>query len=37
LKQVSHPDFPNQKVEVGGITPYKMINPPYNMVDSISK
>ncbi len=36
-KQVSHPDFPNQKVEVGGITPYKMINPPYNMVDSISK
>lgn len=36
-KQVNHPDFPNQKVEVGGITPYKMINPPYNMVEEISK
>lgn len=36
-KPISHPDFPNQKVEVGGITPYKMINPPYNMVDEISK
>ncbi|MFT5761413.1 MAG: hypothetical protein ACI8WA_000527 [Polaribacter sp.] len=36
-KPIIHPDFPNQKVEVGGITPYKMINPPYNMVDEISK
>lgn len=36
-KPINHPDFPNQKVEVGGVTPYKMINPPYNMVDEISK
>ncbi len=34
---VKHPDFPNQKVEVGGIAPYKMINPPYKMVADISK
>ena len=34
---VNHTDFPNKKVEVGGIAPYKMTNPPYNMVDSISK
>jgi hypothetical protein len=36
-KQVNHPDFPNQKVEVGGIAPYKMINPPFKMVADISK
>lgn len=36
-KQINHPDFPNQKVEVGGITPYKMYNPPYKMVANISK
>jgi len=36
-KPINHPDFPNQKVEVGGIPPYKMINPPYNMVADISK
>jgi len=33
---VSHPDFPNQKVEVGGIKPFVMQNPPFNMVDSIA-
>ena len=36
-KQVNHPDFPGQKVEVGGIAPYKMINPPFKMVADISK
>ncbi len=36
-KPINHPNFPNQKVEVGGIPPYKMINPPYNMVADISK
>ena len=36
-KQVSHPDFPGQKVEIGGIAPYKMINPPFKMVADISK
>ncbi len=33
---IDHPDFPNKKVEVGGIAPFKMINPLYKMVDSIS-
>ncbi len=33
---INHPDFPNKKVEVGGIVPFKMTNPPYSMVDSIS-
>ncbi|MCM4160147.1 peptidase [Antarcticibacterium flavum] len=33
---VSHPDFPNQNVEVGGIKPFLMTNPPYSMVDSIA-
>ena len=36
-KQINHPDFPGQKVEVGGIAPYKMINPPFKMVADISK
>ena len=35
--EIKHPDFPNQKVEVGGITPYKMYNPPFKMVKEISK
>jgi hypothetical protein len=35
--QVSHPDFPNLKVEVGGIKPFVMTNPPYKMVDSIAQ
>lgn len=34
--EVSHPDFPNKKVEVGGIKPYVVLNPPYAMVDSIA-
>ena len=34
---INHPDFPNQKVEIGGIAPYKMYNPPYKMVSEISK
>ncbi len=34
--QVDHPDFPDQKVEVGGIKPFVMQNPPLRMVDSIA-
>ena len=34
---VTHPDFPGQTVEVGGIKPFVMANPPYRMVDSIAK
>lgn len=35
--EVAHPDFPNRKVEVGGIRPFVMSNPPYKMVDSIAQ
>ncbi|MEQ6123091.1 M14 family metallopeptidase [Pseudotenacibaculum sp. MALMAid0570] len=35
-KEVNHPDFPNQKVEVGGIAPYIMYNPPFKYVKDIS-
>lgn len=34
--EVDHPDFPNQKVEVGGIKPFVMTTPPYSMVDSLA-
>lgn len=34
-KAVNHPDFPGQMVEVGGIDPFVLINPPYKMVDGI--
>lgn len=36
-KEMNHPDFPNQKVEVGGIAPFKMLNPPLSMVDEVAK
>ena len=35
--EVDHPDFQNRKVEVGGIKPFVMMNPPYKMVDSIAQ
>jgi len=34
-KAISHPDFPGQTVEVGGVDPFVLINPPYKMVDGI--
>lgn len=33
---IDHPDFPDQKVEVGGMVPYADMMPPYEMVDSIA-
>ncbi|MES2329853.1 MAG: M14 family metallopeptidase [Bacteroidota bacterium] len=36
-KVVQHPDYPNQKVEVGGLDPFVLINPPYKMVADIVK
>lgn len=36
-KVVQHPDFPGQKVEVGGIDPFALINPPYKMVPDLVK
>jgi hypothetical protein len=32
-KDIKHPDFPDKKVEVGGITPFVMINPPPDTLD----
>lgn len=34
-KAVKHPDFPGQTVEVGGLDPFVLNNPPYKMVDGI--
>lgn len=34
--KVDHPEFPEKTVEVGGIKPFVMMNPPYRMVDSIA-
>ncbi|MBW6479869.1 MAG: hypothetical protein K0B37_10610 [Bacteroidales bacterium] len=34
---VEHPDFPGRQVEVGGLKPFVMKNPPYSMVDSIAE
>lgn len=36
-KQVQHPDFPNQKVEVGGFDPFALNTPPYKFVADIVK
>lgn len=35
-KKVDHPDFENKTVEVGGIKPFVMDNPPFSKVDSIA-
>jgi len=34
-KTVSHPDFAGQTVEVGGLDPFVLSNPPYKLVDNI--
>ena len=36
-KIVQHPDYPNQKVEVGGLDPFVLINPPYKLVADLVK
>jgi hypothetical protein len=36
-KAVQHPDFPNQKVEVGGIDPFVLSNPPFKLVPDLVK
>lgn len=36
--EVQHPDFPGKKVEVGGVHPFVLHNPPFSMVgDLVSK
>ncbi|MHA7131760.1 M14 family metallopeptidase [Algoriphagus namhaensis] len=34
--EIQHPDFPGKKVEVGGIKPFVMENPPYEQVEQIA-
>jgi hypothetical protein len=36
-KTIQHPDFPNQKVEVGGLDPFALVNPPYKLVADLVK
>ena len=36
-KTIQHPDYPNQKVEVGGLDPFVLVNPPYKMVGDLVK
>lgn len=36
-KPIQHPDFPNQKVEAGGLDPFALTNPPYSLVDNLVK
>jgi len=35
-QEIDHPDFPDHKTEAGGIPPFAMTTPPYQMADSIS-
>jgi hypothetical protein len=35
--KITHPDFPNQTVEVGGIRPFQLHNPPFASVDKIAE
>jgi hypothetical protein len=32
---IQHPDFPNQRVEVGGYRPYALTNPPAAMIEQV--
>lgn len=35
-KKVEHPDFPGQNVEVGGVDPFALINPPFKEAGDIT-
>lgn len=34
-QEIGHPDFPGKKVEVGGIKPFKMLNPPESILENV--
>lgn len=36
-KAIQHPDFPDQKAEVGGIDPFVLFTPPYKLVGDLVK
>ena len=33
---IEHPDFPNQRAEVGGYSPFALTNPPARMIEQIA-
>jgi hypothetical protein len=35
--EIDHPDFPNQKVEVGGFKPFTITTPPADILDSLAQ
>jgi hypothetical protein len=36
-KKIDHPDFPGKNVELGGLDPFVLLNPPFKMVDGLVK
>ena len=36
-KPIQHPDFPGQVVEVGGLDPFVMTNPPFSLIPGITR
>lgn len=34
-KPFTHPDFPGQQVEIGGVRPFAEVNPPASLLDSL--
>lgn len=36
-KECNHPDFPGQKVEVGGFAPYAKSNPPRRLLEDLAR
>lgn len=36
-KRVTHPDFPERKVEVGGFKPFLRLNPPADQLESLAE
>ncbi|WP_291403130.1 M14 family metallopeptidase [Daejeonella sp.] len=36
-KKIDHPDFPGKNVELGGVDPFVLLNPPFKMVDGLVK
>jgi hypothetical protein len=35
-QRIDHPDFPNRRVEVGGLRPFVMLNPPVETLDALA-
>jgi hypothetical protein len=36
-QKIDHPDFPGKNVELGGIDPFVLLNPPYKLVEGLVK